>query len=68
MKYSIKTYIKAYWKHLFTVQFWGMLWFKITPRKIRKYFIATVLIDFHENKRAVVNEDILEQSYKLVES
>lgn len=66
MKYSIKTYIVSYYKHLFHIQLWGFLWYRITPKKIREYFIATVLIDNHESGKAIATEEWIGKANKII--
>jgi len=67
MKYKIRTYIKAYSRHLFSIQLWALIWYWLTPKKIRCYFLAAALMEYHETGQAVANKDLLDKAKVLVE-
>lgn len=66
MKYSLKTYVKAYTKFFFTTQFWGSAIYKAIPKTIRKYWLATALIEAHESGISVVKEEELVKAKNTV--
>ena len=52
---------------MFQLQFWGWLWWKITPKKIRKYILATAALETYEKKHGIITPEEYEAARKFVE-
>lgn len=66
MKYPLSNYIKAYAEHICSIQFWGHALWVIMPKAIRKYWIATIMLEHHESGRALYSDHDIKKAEAYV--